>query len=61
MRVAVAPERIVPEDVATVELESERGPMVTVTVGRVLVTALPPIVALIVVAVPDVVPVKVAV
>jgi hypothetical protein len=45
---------------ATVDRASEAGPGVTVTVGRVDVTEAPPIVAEIVVAVPAVVPTKLA-
>ena len=61
VRVAVAPEVTVEAEVVTVDCDREIAEGVTVTVGRVLVTAAPPIEALIVVAVPEFVPVKVAV
>ena len=48
-------------DTPTVDVATEIAPGVTVTVGIAVVTATPPIVALIVVAVPDVTPVNVAV
>lgn len=59
--VTVEPEATVEAETPTVDSDKETGPGLTVTVGRVLVTAEPPMVALIVVAVPEVVPVKVAV
>src|SRR5438552_10867425 len=59
--VAVAPDTTVPLDVVTVDVAVEAVPGVTVIVGRVELTALPPMVALIVVAVPAVPPVNVAV
>ena len=60
VRVAVEPERIVPDDVETVEVAVAIAPGFTV-IDVVEVTAFPPIVAWIVVAEPDVTPVKVAV
>jgi hypothetical protein len=55
------PEATVPADVVTIDCERETVPGVTVMVGRVDVTLVPPIVDEIVVAVPAVVPVKIAV
>src|SRR5207302_320443 len=57
---AVAPDTTVPLDVATADVAGEAAPAVTVIVGRTDVTALPPIVAPMVVAVPVPVPVNVA-
>jgi hypothetical protein len=54
------PEATEPAETPTVDWASETAPGVTVTVGRVEVIAEPPIVAFIVVAVPDTTPVKVA-
>jgi len=59
--VAVAPETTVLLDVVTVDVAAEAVPGVTVIVGRADVTALPPIVAPMVVALPAPVPVNVAV
>jgi hypothetical protein len=59
--VEVAPDWIEAALTETVDCASERAPGVTATVGSVEVTAEPPIVPLIVVAVPAVVPVNVAV
>ena len=60
VRVEVPPERILLEERLTRDWDNETLPGVTVAVGRVLVIAAPPIVAENVVAVPEVVPVKVA-
>ena len=57
----VEPELTVPLETLTVESESEADPVFTVIVGNALETAVPPIVAAIVVAVPEVVAIKVAV
>jgi chorismate synthase len=59
--VIFAPETTVPAETVTVDWASEKAPGVTVIVGRVDVTAEPPIVPLIVVALPARTPVKVAV
>lgn len=61
VRVSLDPEVNVPLDTLTKDCASETAPGVTVTVGKVEVTVDPPIEAEIVVAVPEVVPVKVAV
>ena len=55
------PEAIVPIETETKDWENEAAPGVTVIVGRVEVTEEPPIVPLIVVAVPETAPVKVEV
>lgn len=60
VRVTVEPEFTVPADTLTVEFARLMGPAVTVTVGRVLVTETPPMVPVMVVAVPATTPVKVA-
>ncbi len=57
----VNPETIVEDDTVIGERASEIAPGLTVIVGSVLVTALPPTVPVIVVADPEVFPVKVAV
>jgi hypothetical protein len=57
--VTALPDATVPLDTLTSDPAVEIGPTVTWTVGSVLVTAAPPIVAPIVVAVPAVNPVKV--
>jgi hypothetical protein len=59
--VEVAAEAIVAAETVISDWASETAPGVTVTVGSVEVIAEPPIVEVIVVAVPEVVPVKVAV
>ena len=59
--VTLPPEVTVGEATVTKELAGAIAPGVTVIVGRVVDTAEPPIVAPIVVAVPDSTPVKVAV
>ena len=61
MTVFVEPDGTLDEDTVTVDCESETDPAVTVIVGKVEVTALPPIVLVMVVAVPAVVPVNCAV
>jgi hypothetical protein len=61
VRVTIDPDATVPEEIEIRDWDAEIGPAVTVTVGNVLVTALPPMLALMLVAVPEVVPVKVAV
>lgn len=61
VRVTVDPELTVALETVTVELAKLMGPEMTVTVGRVLVTATPPMVPVIVVAVPLTTPVKLAV
>lgn len=61
VRVTAELEATVPEETETTDWDKETGPGVTVTVGAVLVTVLPPMVAWIVVAVPERTPVKVAV
>jgi hypothetical protein len=61
VRVLVAPAKIEPELTVTVEFARENGPGFTVTVGKVELTGVPSINAVIVVAVPEVVPVKIAV
>lgn len=61
MRVSVDPEATVPDETVTDELAKETAPGLTVIVGIEEVTVLAPIVALTVVALPAVVPVKVAV
>lgn len=50
--------RILAKDTVTSDCDKLRGPGVTVMVGKVLVIALPPMVALMVVAVPATIPVK---
>ena len=60
VRLTALPDATVEPDAATVEVAVDTGPIVTWTVGSVDVTADPPIVAWIVVAVPAVTPVKVA-
>jgi len=59
--VAVVPEAMLAGATETSDCERLAAPGVTVMVGNVEVTALPPIVAVMVVALPAVVPVKVAV
>ena len=59
--VAVAPDATVLLEVVTVDVLSDAEPGVTVIVGRADVTALPPMVAPMVVALPAPVPVNVAV
>ena len=61
VKVAVAPDTTVPLEVVTNDCAVVAGPGVTVMVGKVDVTATPPIVALIVFAVPASTPVNVAV
>ncbi|HET9708688.1 MAG TPA: hypothetical protein VFP39_10345, partial [Gemmatimonadales bacterium] len=58
---ALAPDDTVPLEVDTTEVRGEIAPVVTAIVGSVVVTALPLIVAPIVVAVPETSPVNVAV
>ena len=60
MIVAVDPDTMVDGEILTVDRDKDTAPAITVTVGSVEVTALPPIVAETVVAVPAVVPVNVA-
>ena len=59
--VTLLPELTDPEATLKVLWAADEVPVVTATVGEVVVTATPPMVALIVVAVPAVTPVKVAV
>ena len=59
--VTLLPEATVPLETLTVDVATDAGPGVTVTVGRVDVTAEPPMVAPTVVAVPATTPVNVAV
>ena len=61
VRVRALPEATVFDETETRDCESEKAPGETVNAGRTLVTALPPMVAPIVVADPEVIPVKVAV
>lgn len=61
VRVTKEEEATVPAETVTRELERDAAPGVTVMVGNVLVIALPPMVALMVVGVPETWPVKVAV
>ena len=61
VKVTLEPCETVDEDTVTVDCAEEIPPGSTVTVGSVDETAVPPIVAVIVVAVPGVLPVKVAV
>lgn len=61
VRVTLDPEATDEREAVSTDWETDAAPGLTVTVGRVLVTALPPIVELIVVAVPATTPVKVAV
>jgi len=58
--VAVVADAILVGAMAMIDWERLTGPMVTVTVGNVEVTALPPMVAVMVSALPAVVPMKVA-
>ena len=58
--VAVDPDATVEVDNVTADCDSDTAPAVTVIVGNADVTALPPIVAETVLAVPAVVPVKMA-
>ena len=59
--VTADPDATLEDETVTVEVFTEAVPGVTVTVGRVVVTEVPPMVALRVVAVPETTPVKVAV
>ncbi len=61
VKVTVLPAVAVELDTLTKDCDRERLPMLTVIVGEALVTALPPMVDVIEVAVPEVVAVKVAV
>ena len=58
--VAVDPDATVDGKIVTIDCDSDTAPAVTVVVGKVEVTELPPIVAETVLAVPAIVPVNVA-
>jgi hypothetical protein len=60
VKVTALPEATEAELTVTTELAAEMAPAFTVTVGRVVVIKEPPMVARIVVAVPEATPVKVA-